>query len=154
MGSYSKLQDLGKRRPRTSGRSGITMARDKYGLPPQDRLGNPQDPTVSLGTLIERRGYYTRQWLASEAYESWQDFIDFTVLQSERLELGQALCVRPGSFSDLCMNSEVSTHHTSMMQLVAFESWINLLRNFDISFTISPELTLPRKDFHHQQDLF
>ena len=107
--------------------SGISIARARFGLPDPVWRPNPQDPNITLGTLIERRASYTRQWLGSDSYQVYADFFKNVILQSENIVINQAMCLGLGSLSDLVHDDETSTHESGMMQLVAFESWLDLL---------------------------
>ena len=103
--------------------------RSNKALIPIDRNEHSLTTVLDPLTIAAKHTEYGRRWRESEAYKQSAGFIQSTLLPLENLYIDCCICLGLGSFT----MDEPLLHHgpdprRALSQLVAFESWIELLK--------------------------
>ena len=100
-------------------------------LAPFDIVREPLPRTVidKFDHLLAKHDKFTKAWKASEAYRELYDFFTDVLLNIDTFQIKSCMCLCLGSITAEWPHVEgwVDPGTNSLSQLVAFESWIELL---------------------------
>lgn len=91
---------------------------------------SPPQEGVSLETLSKKHESYTETWKASAEYGDLVSFFKETVLRNNSVKITTCMNLCLGSLSGPSWTTEHNGVDHAMSQLVAFESMVELLREF------------------------
>ena len=80
---------------------------------------------VSLESLVAKHQKYTDAWTASSGYSACREMLTNTVLKQANIQITQCICLCLYSLS--ADDSAPKHYNRSMSQLVALESWVDVL---------------------------
>lgn len=108
------------------------------GLAPSDIVRVPV-PGMSIDTLLAKHEKFTKAWKASDAHRELHDFFNNVLLNINTFQIKSCMCLCLGSITAAWAHVEgwVNPGVNSLSQLVALESWIELLSEFFTLFTSS-----------------
>ena len=87
----------------------------------------PVDKEMTLARLSEKHESLKRDWEASDHHRTLVEVFENTVLKQEDLSITACMCFGLGSMNTGGRERYQDSCDRSMLQLVCFESWVDLL---------------------------
>lgn len=89
-------------------------------------------PGTSIDTLLAKHERFTEAWKASEAYRELHEFFTDVLLKINTFQIKSCMCLCLGSITAgrPCLEDFDVPCTNSLSQLVAFESWVELLSEY------------------------
>ena len=87
----------------------------------------PVDKEMTLARLSEKHDSLKRDWEASDHHRTLVETFEDTVLKQKNISITACMCVGLGSMNTGGRERDQDSCDRSMLQLVCFESWVDLL---------------------------
>ena len=106
----------------------ILIARSYRPRPNPSPKAKPARQGVDLETLSKKHKLFTEMWKDSPAYRDLAALFEDDILDNDRIKITACMCLCLGTLSGPSWLPNGKSYNSSMSQLVAFESMVELLR--------------------------